>query len=388
MKRLFQPFLLAMAVIVLAVAWLADCLHAGVTGYMGRTGLMAFLTLPSRNGAVTLMDFAKSLDPNGAVARVIEMLGQSNEILTDMRFMEGNLPTGHRSTIRTGLPVAIWRQLYQGVPASKSTRAQVDDAIGMLEARSEVDKDLANLNGNSDAFRLSEGQAFVEAMNQTFAETLIYGNSAINPERFTGLAARYSSLSAGNGANIVDAGGTGSDNTSIWLVLWGENTVSGIYPKGSPAGLDHQNLGEIDAFDGSNNRYRALAEIWKWKGGLTLRDWRYVSRIANIDVSDLVGQTGTQATTAATIVMKMMIKAIARIPFMGMGTPVFYAGRTVKEMLSIAALDKSQNALTIDAALQQFSTVTPGFTGNGTTRFLGIPVRTVDRILETEARVV
>ncbi len=344
--------------------------------------------LPSRAGAVTLLDFAKSIDPDGRVARVIELLGQSNEMLTDMRWIEGNLPTGHRTTIRTGLPGVIWRLLYQGVPASKSVRAQVDDAIGMLETRSEVDKDLATLNGNADAFRLSESQAFLEAMNQNMAETLVYGNSAINPERFTGLAPRYSSLGAVNGANIIDAGGSSTDNTSIWLVVWGENTVSGIYPKGSEAGLIHQDLGEIDAFDGSNNRYRALAERWQWKGGITLRDWRYVVRIANIDVSDLIAQTGTQAPTAATAVMKLMLRAMALIPFMGMGTPVFYSGRTAKSMLSIAALDKSNAAVTIEPAVNQFGAVSPGSAGNGTMRFFGVPVRTVDRLTQAETRVV
>lgn len=353
----------------------------------GVTMLFVGAALPSRNGAVTLLDFAKSIDPDGRTARVIELLGQSNEMLTDMRWIEGNLPTGHRSTIRTGLPSVIWRLLYQGVPASKSVRAQVDDAIGMLETRSEVDKDLVTLNGNADAFRLSEAQAFLEAMNQNMAETLIYGNSAINPERFTGLAARYSSLSANNAQNIIDAGGSSTDNTSIWLVVWGENTVSGIFPKGSEAGLIHQDLGEIDAFDASNNRYRALAERWQWKGGITLRDWRYAVRIANIDVSDLIAQTGTQASTAATAVMKVMLKAMARIPFMGMGTPVFYCNRTVKEMLGIAALDKSNAAVTIEPAVNQFGTVSPGSTGNGTMRFFGVPVRTSDRIIETEARV-
>lgn len=346
--------------------------------------------LPNRSGAVTLLDFAKSIDPDGKTARVIELLSQSNEILTDMRWIMGNLPTGHRTTIRTGLPSAIWRQLYQGVPPSKSVRAQVDDAIGMLEARSEVDKDLAGLNDNAAAFRLSEAQAFLETMNQNMAETIIYGNSAVNPERFTGLAPRYSSLSAPNAQNILDAGGSGSDNTSVWLVVWGENTVHGIFPKGSEAGLTHQDLGEIDAFDDATppGRYRALAERWQWKGGVSLRDWRYVVRIANIDVSDLAGQTGTQAPTAATQLMKQMLKAMARIPFMGMGSAAFYSNRTVKEMLAISALDKSQNAIRIEEATNQFGTVSPGSTGNGTMKFFGVPVRTVDRILETEARVV
>ena len=117
-------------------------------------------------GALTLLDWAKRLDPDGKVPTIVEMLGQTNEILEDMVFREGNLPTGHRTTIRTGLPVVYWRMLNQGVPPSKSTTAQVDEQAGMLEAWSEVDKDLALLNGNVSAFRLSEAKAFLEAMNQ------------------------------------------------------------------------------------------------------------------------------------------------------------------------------------------------------------------------------
>ena len=345
-------------------------------------------TLPSKPGAVTLVDFANSIDPDGKTAKVAELLSQSNEILLDMQWIEGNLPTGHRASIRTGLPTATWRQLYGGVPASKSTRAQVDDTVGMLETRSEVDVDAANLNGNLEAFRLSEATAFVESLNQTFADTLIYGDQTVNPERFTGLAPRYSSLSAGNGKNIIDAGGASTDNTSIWLVVWGPQTITGIFPKGSKAGLVHEDLGILDAFDASNNRYRAYADRWQWKGGVHVKDWRYVVRIANVDVSDLVGQAGTQALTAATAITKLMVRAMARIPFMGMGRPVFYANRTVKEFLSIAALDKSNTALAIQPALQQFGDIKPGWVGNGTTTFLGVPVRTVDRIIEAEARVV
>lgn len=347
-------------------------------------------TLPSKAGAVTLIDFAKSIDPDGKVAATIELLSQSNEIIQDMTWIEGNLPTGHQSTVRTGIPTPTWRKMYGGVPPSKSTRAQVTDTCGFLEARNEIDVKVAGLNGNTAEFRMSEASAEVEGMNQALGETLIYGDTAVNPERFTGLTARYNSLSASipSSQNILDAGGTGSDNTSIWLVCWGEQTVTGIYPKGSQAGLEHKDLGEIDAFDGSNNRYRAVADLWRWDVGLAVRDWRYAVRIANIDVSDLVGQTGTQASTAATAVMKMMIRAMSRIPMMGMGRPVFYANRTVKEFLGVAALDKSNAALAIQPAINQFGTVAPGSVNNGTTTFLGVPVRTIDRILSTEARVV
>lgn len=343
--------------------------------------------LPSKAGAVTLLDFAKTLDPDGKTATVVELLKQTNALLDDMPWVEGNLPTGHRTTVRTGLPTVVWRQMYKGVPASKSTRAQVDDGCGMLEARSEVDVDLANLNGNASAFRLQEASAFLEAMNQSMITSILYNDTAINPERPMGLAPRYSLLSAANGRNILDAGGSGSDNTSIWLVCWGSDTVHGIFPKASKAGIEHKDLGEIDAFDGNNDRYRAFADIWKWKCGLSLRDWRYVVRIANVDISDLVGKTGTQAITAATNIIYMMLDALNTIPFMSKGTPVFYASRKVKSALQKMAMDKSQNALAIVSGAGQFGA--PGVAGvQGELQFFGVPVKTVDALVENEARVV
>ena len=340
------------------------------------------MAILGQNGKVTLLDIAQATDPQGNIAAVAELLTQTNEILLDMPWMEGNLPTGHKAAIRTGLPAPIWRSFYQGVPPTKSQRAQITDTTGMLHDRSEVDEDEANLNGNSAAFRLSEAQAHVEGINQTFASTLFYGNQSLNPERFNGLAARYNTVVVANNQlanNVIDAGGTGSDNTSIWLVVWGKNTVTGIYPKGMQAGLVHQDLGIIDAFDANNNRFRAYADMWKWHCGLHVKDWRYVVRICNIDVSNLVSETG------AADLVKLMIRAGARIPFDGMGTAVFYANRTVKEMLAIQALNKSQNALAIDQAVKQFGDV--GISVKEL-KLLGTPIRTCDQILTTEARVV
>jgi hypothetical protein len=383
-KKWATNFYLQLFALILSAVFLSTTGHADV----GASVLIVGATLGT-GGKVTLLDWAKALDPGGAVADVAELLNQTNEILYDMQWIEGNLPTGHKSTVRTGLPVAIWRQMYQGVPPSKSVRAQVEDACGMLEARSEVDKDLVDLNGNTGPFRLSEALAFIEAMNQTMGQSVFYGNTGINPERFMGLAPRFSVIAgAANAQNIIDAGGVGSDNTSIWLIVWSKNTVHGIYPKGSKAGLIHQDLGEIDAFDSATpaGRFRAYADRWQWKCGLTLKDWRYAVRIANVDVSDLVGQTATQLSTASTAIIKLMARAMARIPFMGMGTPVFYATRTVKEMLAVAALDKSQNALAIVPAMNQFGTVSPGSVQKQT-EFLGVPVRACDQIITTEVRV-
>jgi hypothetical protein len=351
-------------------------------------------TLPLVSGHNTLIDIAKSFGPDGKVAVVAELLNQSNELIRYMNFMEGNLPTGHKAVVRVGLPTVNFRQFYKGVAVSKSGRATIEDVCAILEGRNEIDKALADLNGNSAAFRLSEGLAFVESMNQTFAQSVIYGDTSTTKDGILGLAPRYNSLAATSGANVIDAGGTGNTNTSVWLVVWGENTVTGLYPKGSKAGLDQEDLGVIDAFDGSNNRFRAYAERWVWNYGLHVKDWRYAVRIANIKMADLTGQSGTQAITAATWLNKLMIKALARIPSMGMGTPTFLASRTVKEMLSIGALDKSQNALSFTEAVNQYGKVGPGsVAGSGTgiqggqLMFMGVPVLTVDSILGTEATV-
>ena len=329
---------------------------------------------------LTLLDWAKRQDPKGKTAVIVELLSQKNEILTDMLFKEGNLPTGEQTTIRTGLPTVYYRLLNQGTPKSKSTTAQVTENAAMLTARSEIDEDEARLNGDVNAYRMSEGVAFVEAMSQQQATTLFYG-SAANPEQFVGFSPRYNDLAAANAQNILDAGGTGSDNSSIWLVGWGQRTVFGVFPKGSKAGISHEDLGLGDAFDASNDRFRAFMEMWKWFNGLVVKDWRYAVRIANIDISDLVSQTGTQEPTDATAIIKMMARAIDRLPDLNSVSPSFYVNRTVASHLRIAALDKSSSAVTIDPSINQFGK------DIFTLRFLGIPVRIVDALTEAEAQV-
>lgn len=334
---------------------------------------MALLT----SGQLTLADWAKRLDPNGQIPAVAELLSQTNEVLEDAVFQEGNLPTGHRVVIRTGLPTVYWRSLNMGVPVSKSTTAQVDEACGIMEARSHIDVELAKLNGNTASFRLSEDSAFIEAMNQLQASTMFYGNPVTDPRQYLGLAPRYGTISgAGNAQNIIDAGGVSTNNTSIWLVVWGPNTVFCPFPKGSQAGLQHKDLGEESVPDASGNFYQALRTLYQWKNGLVVKDWRYVVRICNINTANLVNET------AAADLVKLMSRALDRIPNLSMGRPVFYMNRTVFSMLRVQALNKSQNAISIDDAMTQFGTAAKW------TSFLGVPLRKVDQILNTEARVV
>lgn len=323
----------------------------------------------------TILDIANSLDPDGNVAAVAEVLHQTNEIMTDIMFKEGNLPTGHRSSIRTGLPTGTWRRLYKGVEPTKSTRATVTDTCGTLEAYAKIDKDEADLNGNSDAFMLSEASAHIEGMGQDVATTLFYGDTSVNPERFDGFAPRFNSLSAANADNIIDAGGAGSDNRSIWLIVWGENTVHGIIPKASTAGINVTPKGQqtvLEDDDSTNSKmFEAYVTHFQIKAGLCLRDWRFVVRIANIDKSLL---TADQTTGAK--LPDLMFTALEIIPNMS-GNAVFYMSRDV--------LTKFRQQLSNSTKNSTLEYENVG--GIRTAMWNDVPLRRTDALAVDEARV-
>ncbi len=322
----------------------------------------------------TLADIARRLDPGGRIDAIVELLTQTNEILEDMVWVEGNLPTGHKTTVRTGLPAVAWRMLNYGVQPSKSTTKQVTDVCGMLETYAEIDKALADLNGNTSQFRLSEDRAFLEAMNQEMAKTVFYGDITVYPERFTGLAPRFSISSSDpnqSGSHIIKGDGVGSDNTSVWLVVWGENTVHGIYPKGSKAGIQHQDLGEVTLFDANGGRYQGYRSHYKWDSGLTVRDWRFVVRIANIDVSNLTKDAATGSD-----LKDLMVQAIELLPNVSLGRAAFYCNRTIKSFLR----RQIANTKNVNLSLEEVA-------GKKVLTFDGIPVRKCDQILNTESAI-
>src|SRR6516225_9647557 len=121
--------------------------------------------------ALTYADWAKRVEDGYRIASIIELLSQTNEILEDMLVLEGNLPTGHKTTVRTDLPQATWRLLNQGIPNAKSTTANIVDTVGNLEMYFVIEKYIADLNGNTAEFRLSEVRAFIEGMSQQVAST-------------------------------------------------------------------------------------------------------------------------------------------------------------------------------------------------------------------------
>jgi hypothetical protein len=326
-----------------------------------------------------LADLTKRMDPDGKIATIGELLQQYNPIIEDIPLIEANLPTGHRTTVRADLPDPTWRKLNYGVRPTKSATAQVEDTIGMLEAYSEVDKDLAMLNGNSADWRMSEDTPHLEAMSNVMATTIFYGDTSTDPEKFLGLAPRYDTIAlAGkptaetNSAylkNVISAGGTNTDiQSSVWYVVWGADTVHGIYPKGSQVGLQARDLGEVTLMDNDGGRFQGYRSHYQWKMGLVVRDWRYIVRICNVEL-DLMSTADNQK-----YLYQAMIKAKYAVPQTNKGRGVFYASPAVHAMLDIAAVEKSNAALGYQNVF-----------GREVLSFRGVPIKSCSAILETEA---
>ncbi len=324
-----------------------------------------------------IADKVKILEPNGEkIATIIELLAQTNEVMQDMIVLEGNTQTGHRTTMRSGLPSTTWRKLYGYTTPSKSTSVQVDDTAGILEAFSIIDKDLADLGGDVGSLRLSEDMAFFQSMNHSMVNTLFYGNTDTDPEKYMGLLPRFDDLSADNGGQIVDAGGTGSDNTSMWLIKWGENYTHAFFPKGTVAGLKHEDMGVQTETDSSGGKRVVYQSRYLWKIGLSVRDWRHVVRIANIDVPALL-TIGSGSDTSADLINDMIDALYSKMENSTGGHMVFYCDRTVHTALVKKAAAASNVNLTFE-----------NFGGEGPIlHFHGVPIRRVDALLDSELRV-
>lgn len=322
----------------------------------------------------TLIDKFSRQDSTQKIMKIVELMAKQNDILMDAEYMECNDGSKHKTTMRSGIPEPTWRMFNQGIQPSKSTTVPVLDTTGMMEDYGLVDKALADLSGNADAFRASENLGKLQGFNNKAARYMFYGNTQTEPQAFLGMSPRYNSLAAESGRNIVDAGGTGSTNTSIWFVTWGELTTHLLYPKGSVAGFQHRNLGEDTVKDDVGGEFQAYRDHFKWDIGMSVRDWRANARVANIDVTQLTSDGASGAK-----LIENMIKAyyLLENPMQGEGKTVIYANRTIQTFLHLQAMNSKNVNLTLGE-----------YAGRKIPELLGIPIKRCDELINTESRVV
>lgn len=337
-----------------------------------------------------LVEIYKGQTGKGDVASIINMMSETNAILEDAIVQPCNDGSSHLGTFIASIPTPDWGKLYKGMSNGRISRGQVRDATGFVELLSTVDCRLAKYAKDLGAYRLQEAQGIIEGIAQEGARSLFYENQAVNPDRITGFAPRYNDLSAQQGNQIVDAGGTGSDNTSIWFVQWGADSVSMIYPDGSDAGITRDDHGKQRVMDGSSKPYYAFEEEFRWDLGLHVRDYRKVVRVANVDTSDLAA--------GSVDIYKWMRKATyqwhgARRADQGlsgvgdtgngnfnMGRGVIYCNKDVFEALDAEGSN--------DGASDNYIRLKPmEIQGKEVMTYRGFPIRQVDQIVNTEARV-
>ncbi|MFM6930411.1 MAG: major capsid protein [Bdellovibrio sp.] len=331
---------------------------------------------------VTLADVAKTADKQ--IGSVAEVLIQENPMLNDIPYMEMNEGTYHVESIRSGLPTIYYRKANQAIPASKTTIEDRTFSGTHFESKSQMDEMVAKRGGvDRIAFnRWNQAQGHIQAMGLEHASLTIYGSPSVSNSKTAGLMDIYSTLNASEETSkqIVNAGGAGTDNCSILLVHWGEQSVFGVYPKGTQAGLkrtDRSKGGNLVQFPGLDQNGNpgmiwGYEEQFEMDHGLVVKDYRQAARIANIDVSDL-------KTVNAADLIDLMITANYKIHTEQNGTGVWYVNKTIQTFLHKQALTKVG-----EGAGLRFD----NYQGQKVLFFLDKPVRRSDALLNSEAAVV
>jgi len=338
------------------------------------------------SGVATLLDVLSTMAPDGKQMDIAEVLTQQNELLEDMVWREGNTVTGHRDAVRTSLPTPSFRAINEGVPVTKSGSTPIEETCALLEDFSRVDRELAIMSGDVDSYRLREAKPHIIGMGHKMAQTVFYGNANLDPKSFTGLAPRYNTVNTAtsNTANyVLDAGGTGSNLRSIWLINWDEDAITGLYPKNTMGGLDHEDATNASGegahgfpaaaalADANGNKFMGYEDHWIWRCGMMVKDYRHAVRIANIDTTALL-------TTAATgpNLTDLMIQALELIEAVGPRT-AFYMPRNLRSWLRRQMQQQKGAFMSWDEQ-----------GGKKILRFGEVPTRRVDALQTAEARIV
>lgn len=316
------------------------------------------------------------------IGDIVEALTLLTPFMKDANVITCNKGTKHASSIRTGLPSVSWGALYQGIKQSKGNYTQVEDTTGFVEGLSAVDVRLLNLKPDLAAkLRLMEGQGFLEIIAQTLSSAIWYSNTFVNGKQFHGMAPRYNSLL---NPNVVNAGGSGSDNTSIWFVTHGDMQTSVITPENIPAGVQREDKGEQRVTDANGDPYYVKEELFTQHAGIAVKDWRFNARVANIDVSDVIAGTVSLNKFMRSAYYKLQGRRaykLEREGEMSVGRTAIYMNKTLLEALDAEGTNSRPG-------VDNFVRLKPmEIQGEEVQSWRGMPIREDDTLLNTETLV-
>lgn len=330
------------------------------------------------HGAMTLMDRAKKADPDGTLAKIVELMEVTNEMFTDIPFQNCNNGSIHEFTTRKDIPFGTWTRLGDFIPHEKGGTEQFSEGSYMLQSVSSVPEDIVESAGgigvaDGQQARFDEEKSFIEGMTENFGRTTIYGRQSVNPKEVNGLLTRYGSLTGGVKDQIIDFGGTGSNLTSLIVCSWGD-TLHGLLPKGEVSGVNTVDKGKSRVTIVENGISKSRWEYntkFTMHGGLCIKDPKSVAVIRNIDYKTLSENPAGQKS-----LIDQLIFAIGLLRSKYEANAKIYMHRDLQTVLQVIMRNDKNMNLT-------FETVG----GKRVISFNGLPIRVCDAMLTTETQI-
>jgi len=312
------------------------------------------------NQDMTLLEVIKRFDPEGNIMKIAEVLRDNNAFLEDLPFRMANDRITHTSVVRVSQPSGRTRRYNQPVLPSASSTEKNRDVVELLEDWSDLDELLGDQSGDLEALRASEDVAFVEGISQTTASRMVYGNNAVDPDQMTGILTRLDTI---DDEFVIDAGGTGSDLSSVVVVQPGVNQVYGVYPKGSQAGIQTKDWGRRIKENTSGEKLAVYTTQFKAHFGLVVENPKCMAAIRNIETSGAVNLFNFEDIIDIKSVMKNGGKGA-----------IIYVNRKIWAQIKKIALNRTNVNLTMDNVF-----------GDGQMPVIdGSPVRLMDALTITE----
>jgi hypothetical protein len=341
----------------------------------------------SQLGYSTFFDIVQNYSSMDARAQFIipaRVLDRSTPFIKMLPMVASNNILSNIAVRTDSLPVASTRRWNEGIKATAAKNVPLSDPIALFEDYSEVDKDLWEIQNQPNAWRSDQDMNHIEGLFQLLESTVIYGNIAVSPGAFNGLSTRFNNLtSVPNGdstwkPNVWNGGASSGNVTSAWMIEFSPESLYGIYPPNTPAGLSIRDLGEFTkeissalGSVGSNYLYQVLRTMLRWYVGIQIADERCVQRIANINPTILSSNNFDE---------NIFIAAKNQLPRFGEapGTAIF-VNRDLKTQIDIRAVSQKINTYFTppgDGSMDVF--------GKSVTKFQNIPIYTAEKILSTE----
>jgi len=341
----------------------------------------------SQLGYSTFNDIVANYSSTDAGARFVlpkRVLDRMTPLVRMLPLKASNNIMSNIAVRNDSLPIASTRRWNEGIKATAAHNTPLNDPIMLLEDYGEVDKKLWSIQNDPNAWRADQDMSHIEGLFQLVESILFYGNQGLNPGVINGLTTRFNNLeSYPNGdqtwqPNVWNGGASSGNTTSAWMIEFGDDSIYGIYPPNSPAGLRVEDLGESTkelasgtAAVGANYLYQVLRTHFEWMLGIQIPDERAVQRICNINPAVLSSNNFDE---------NIFIEAKNWLPRAGEapGTVIF-VNRALKTQIDIRAVSQKINTYFTppsDNSMDVF--------GKAVTKFQNIPIYVAEKLLSTE----